>query len=262
MSNVQAEQNERLEQRQVCSRRFREVAEGGACEERFGRKALKNLQFELRRNLARQYHRNERGDQFRGGILIQHDYSGADPNGLSWWDDVQFILGGVRVAVRWQHPRCAYQDMIEDAAMKAVNHLYEEIDGDLFGVAVKSYKKFGRSRKAVESCRTIRSPGKQAWLDALRAEEVRLSKEAEFSVTPSFKVKTLSWCRSVKIVAPIEVRSIADLRMLADLVRRLLKGETSLEREFPGYVYGKKQWVGEGMAEGPLRVFAHRIAGA
>jgi hypothetical protein len=91
--------------------------------------------------------------------------------------------------------------------------------------------------------------------------EVRLSKEAEFSVMPSLKVKTLAWCRFVEIVAPVEVRNVAELRLLADLVRRTLKGKTTLEQEFPGYIYGKTQWVSEGMAERPLSVVSHQIAG-
>lgn len=222
---------------------------------------MKNRQFELRRRLARQYHQNKRGDQFEQGILVRHDYGEFDPNELSWWDDVQFILGGLRVAVAWQHPRHVYQGMIEDAAMKAVHHLHEKIDGDLFEGAERSYKKVGRSRKKVQSYTMTRRPGEQEWLDAMRAEEARLSKEAEFSVVPSLWVEPLAWCRFVQIVAPVEVRSVAELRMLADLVRRILKGETTLEREFPGYVYGKAQWISEGLAERPLHFVSHRIAG-
>lgn len=222
---------------------------------------MKNHQLELRRRLARQYHRNKRGNHFEHGILIRHDYGGFDPNELSWWDDVQFILGGLRVTVAWQHPRHVYQDMIEDAAMKAVHHLYEKIDGGLFDRAEKTYKKVGRSRKKVQSYTTTRRPGEQEWFDALRTEEARLGMEAEFSVEPSFKVKILDWCRFVEIVAPVEVHNVAELRALADLVRRILKGETTLRQEFPGYVYGKAQWVGEGLAERQLSVVSHRVAG-
>lgn len=91
----------------------------------------------------------------------------------------------------------------------------------------------------------------------MRAEETRLSREAGFSIVPSLKVETLAWCRFVEIVAPIEIRNVAELGMLADLVRRILKGETTLADEFPGYVYGKDQWIGDGLAERPLSVVAH-----
>jgi hypothetical protein len=80
---------------------------------------MKNSQGDLRRRRARQYHRDARGDTFEQGILRRHDCGDVDPNGLSWWDDVMFILGGVRIHVAWRHPRQVYQGMIVDAAMKA-----------------------------------------------------------------------------------------------------------------------------------------------
>ena len=104
--------------------------------------------------------------------------------------------------VACRHPRLVYQEMIEDAAMKA-----------------------------------------------------------EFSVMPSFKVEMVSWCRFVKIVALIEVHHVEELRMLTELVRSILEGETTLEQEFPGYVYGKTQWISEGLADQPLGIVSHRIAG-
>ena len=222
---------------------------------------MKNRQFELRLRLARQYHRNQRGDQFERGILIRHDYSDADPAGLSWWDDVTFVLGKVRINVAWQHPRHVYQGMIEDAAMKATEHLRDKIEGDMFSKAEKSYKKLGRSRKKVQRYITRPLPGAQEWSDALRAEEARLSAVAEFSVIPSFKVETLNWCRFVQIVAPIEVRNTAELCVLAELVRRILTGETTLRQQFAGYVYDKVRWAADGQAERPLRITSHRIAG-
>lgn len=71
----------------------------------------------------------------------------------------------------------------------------------------------------------------------------------------------LAWCRFVEVVAPVEVRNAAELAALADLVRRILKGETTLEREFPGYVYGKAQWAAEGLAERAHCLISHRLAG-
>lgn len=222
---------------------------------------MKNRQIELRRRLARQYHRNRRGDSFAQGVLARHDYGEVDPNGLSWWDDAMFVQGRVRMNVAWQHPRNVYQGMIEDAAMKATEHLREKVEGDLFAGAEKTYKKLGRSRKKVQSYTSARRSGAQEWFDALRAEEARLSAAAEFTVTPGFKVESLNWCRFIEITAPVEVRSAGELRALADLVCRLLRSETSLELEFPGYIYGKAQWAADGLAGRPLYPVAHRIAG-
>ena len=193
--------------------------------------------------------------------MVRHCYDEFEPDALSWWDSVQFILGGRRVLVTWRHPRHVYQEMIDDAAMKAVRHLYEPVNRTPFEGAEKCYQKVGRSRKKIQGYVPIRRPGWQARFEALSVEKARLSKESEFSVMPSFKVETVSWCRFVNIVAPIEVRYIEELRMLAKLVRRILKGETILEQEFPGYVYGKAQWVSEGLAGQPLGIVSHRIAG-
>ncbi len=221
---------------------------------------MKNPRFELHRRLARQYHRNSRGDHFDHGILVRHDYSEIKPDDLSWWDDVQFILGGRRVAIAWQHPRHVYQGMIEEAAMSAASHLRNSIDGGLFGDAGKNYRKVGRSRKKIVSYTTRSRPGESEWFDAVRAEEARLSKEAEFSVALSIKVESLPWCRFVEIVAPIEIRCVEGLRILADLVRRILNGQTTLESEFPGYLYGKQQWIADGLADQPSYVISHLIA--
>lgn len=45
---------------------------------------------------------------------------------------------------------------------------------------------------------------------------------------------------------------------LADLVRRILKGETTLESEFPNYRYSQAQWLAEALAAGPRQVISHR----
>lgn len=222
---------------------------------------MKNRQCELHRRLARQYHRNMRGDSFEQDILLRHDYGEVDPNGLSWWDDVMFILGKVRINVSWRHPRQDYHDLIVDAAMEATKYLQEKIEGDMFDGAEKSFKKLGRSRKKVMSYTLGDRSGAREWFDALRAEETRLSAEADFTVSPSFKVEMLDWCRYVEIVAPLEVRHTAELRALASLVRRLLRGETTLAREFPGYAYGRAQWIADGLAGQPLLPVSHRIAG-
>lgn len=222
---------------------------------------MKNRRIELRRRFARQSHRNRRGDSFAQGVLARHDYGEVDPNGLSWWDDVMFVHGRVRINVAWQHPRNVYQGMIEDAAMKASKHLREKIEGDLFAGAEKTYRKLGRSRKKVLSYTTVRRSGEDEWFNALRAEEERLSIAADFIVVPSFRIESLNWCRFIEITVPVEVRHAGELRVLADLVRRLLRNETTLELEFPGYIYGKAQWAADGLAGRPLYPVAHRIAG-
>lgn len=222
---------------------------------------MKNPSFERRRRLARQYHRNQHRDPFENGILVRHVYDGFEPGQLSWWDDVQFIRGKMRINVAWRHPRFVYQGLIEQAAMEAAHPHYEQIHGDLFDGAVKSYQRLGRSRKKVSGHRMAdHHPGVREWLDAVTAEQARLSREADYSVRPSFSVQQLNWCRFIEIVAPIEVRSVSELRELADLVRRILAHETTLEREYPGYFYSKTQWIADGLAERPQPVASHSLA--
>lgn len=226
---------------------------------------MKNRQFELRRRLARHYHnkqhRNPRGVQFVHGVRALHDYAGIAPDALSWWDDCQLILGQYRIAVAWQHPRNVYQDLIETAAMDAVAPPPARACG-LFEEAEKTYQRLGRSRKKVRYYTLPERPDRQAWYDALRAEQARLAREAAFSVLPSIKVETLNWCRYVSIVVPLEVRSVTELHALAALVRRVLRGETTLADEFPGYVYDAACWREDGLAERALSVVSHRVAGS
>lgn len=224
---------------------------------------MKNKRLERNKLLARQYHRNQRGSNFDLGIVVSHIYGPEDLQKLSWWDDVDFILGGMRVSVAWCHPRQAYKDLISAAVRDATEDLYAKIEGGLFADGGPDFKKLGRSRKKVISYTTPEdnSPEAVAWFDARRQAETRLSGEADFSVEPSIVVSQLCWCRFVEIVVPIEVRSVEELRDLATLVRRILKRETTLDQEFPGYVYGKAHWHAEGLAEAMPSVVSHRVAG-
>lgn len=68
------------------------------------------------------------------------------------------------------------------------------------------------------------------------------------NVSPSSKRKRLSWATGLALVAPLEVRSGQELAVVADLARRLLLGQTTLAQEFPGYCYGKANWLAEAQA--------------
>ena len=228
-------------------------------------RAVKNSSFERLRRQARLYHRNRTRDQFEGGILVRHVYDDRDPERLSWWDDVQFIRGKMRVNVAWRHPRFAYQNLLEEAAWKSVWEAAPPTSGRaidrLRDDSERIYKKVGRSRKKVSAYRLVHCPGEQERHDAYRVELARLNREAGFSVGTSFDVQQLNWCRFVEIVAPIEIRNVVELRALADLVRRILARETTLEQEFPGYVYGKAQWIADGLAEQAPPLVSHQVAG-
>jgi hypothetical protein len=56
--------------------------------------------------------------------------------------------------------------------------------------------------------------------------------------------------RFVDICAPIEIQSERDLMALVNLVRKLLKRETTLKQEFADYVYARDEWVAESERRG------------
>jgi hypothetical protein len=204
----------------------------------------------LCRRSSKTYHRNKRGDQFDHGIRVFHDYREMDQAGLSWWDDMQFIRGRRRIQVAWIHPRHAYQNLIENEAMAVTERLYDQIDGGLFSNETTIYRAVGRIRKKIIGHETKPMPGQREWLDAVSAEEARLSLEGRYTVYPSRTVEMLTWCRFVTICAPMEVRNPEELRVVADLVHRLLASETTLTKEFPGYVYTREKWLAEGLVKG------------
>lgn len=203
---------------------------------------MKNPKFELHRRLQRQYHQSRPNWANDGGLRIPHCYS--NPRALSWWDDVGFVLNGRRVMVWWVHPRMKYQDRIEEMAFEAAESFRPENRPGLFDNATKVYQKRGRSRKKVALYRMPETPkSTKQWLAKVREEEARLAQEAEFVIQPSMKIECLDWCIGVSLCAPLEIRTEADVRALAELGRRLAKRETTLEQEFPGYAYRREDWL-------------------
>lgn len=178
------------------------------------------------------------------GIVVRHLYD--EPKTLSWWDDTGFNLNGRRVMIWWIHPRYKFNDAISDLAYE--NIPYVESDEDLLCNSEKIFKYVGKSgkRKKVNGYSYTRPvTERRKWYDTLKAEEERLKKVTDLVVTTHFKVDILDWCRGVHICVPMEIRGPADLHILCNLVKRVLKGETTLEKEFPGYMYTKDDWAKE-----------------
>ncbi|MDO9204135.1 hypothetical protein [Methylotenera sp.] len=189
----------------------------------------------------RQYHRHHQWPVGGSGLFIPHAYPKL--LNLSWWDDVGFILNGRRIMVWWMHPRMKYTDAINDLAWQEAGD--PPLHGaDLFERSEKQWKKVGRSRKKVISYVTRQTPDAQwAYYDKLNSIEMRMQSEGIDSViSPSLSVEILPWCRGISLCAPIEVRDKKALSDLAALAKRLIKGETTLIKEFPKYQYGREDW--------------------
>lgn len=68
-----------------------------------------------------------------------------------------------------------------------------------------------------------------------RIRAVKIQSAPTLSISASWKPKRLWWAWSISLVAPLRVRKVKGLADVAHLAKRLLKQETSLETEFPGY---------------------------
>lgn len=190
---------------------------------------MKNSRQERLYRLMRQYHRHNQW-QLRNGLYLPHSYE--EPRKLSWW----------------VHSRMSYVDAIEEQAWKATNTTPSEFTELLRREpSQKIWKKVGRSRKKVVGYQASPWPeGRQAHYDNMFANEKRLKSEGiDFEVRPSMSIKAFSWCRGVELCVPAEVCNENDARALVDLARRLIKGTTTLDAEFPGYCYGRQQWLDE-----------------
>jgi|SRR5450830_499627 len=137
-----------------------------------------------------------------------------------------------------------YADAINDLAWQKAGDppLHS---ADLFEASEKQWKKVGRSRKKVTSYLTRQTPDTQrAYYDKLSSIKMRMQSEGiDLVVRPSLSVEILPWCRGVSLCVPMEVRDKKELSKLAILAKRLIKGETTLAKEFPVYQYRREDWL-------------------
>lgn len=206
---------------------------------------MKNTKFELYGRLQRQYHRSHTWRLSHGGLYIRYSYRETKPDSLSWFDDVGFILNGRRIIVWWRHPRYVYSGAIEKQSWKEAGD--GPHDNWLLDGCTTNYSKVGKSRKKIVSYTSRRpSEEQQLYYDKLRDIRKRLAAEGiEFDVSTSWKRERLSWATGISLVAPLEVRNEEELVLVAKLARRLILGQTTLDAEFPGYQYGKVDWLRE-----------------
>jgi hypothetical protein len=209
-------------------------------------KAVKIARFERMARTQRDYHRMHPWQLSKDGLFIPYSYSDAAPDGLSWWNEVGFILNGRRVMVWWQHPRYVYWN----EAKKQARTLAGEDPGDdwLIDGAIRDYRHVGRSRKEVVGHATREpSEAQQQYYEhhwRIREELMTQGIDSD-AVRPTFKRERLWWATGVELVAPLEVRNESELAGVAALVRRLLLGHTTLGAEFPAYSYGQADWLAE-----------------
>lgn len=203
---------------------------------------MKNAKHELFGQMQRLYHRCHPWRLSQNGLYIPHSYMDMKSSGLSWWDDVGFILNGRRVIVWWRHPRHIYADALDAQSWQEAGDGPQ--DDWLTEGCRKNYRQVGKSRKKVVSYTSRQPSVEQAQhYDLLRAIRQRLTTEGiGLEVSPSWKRERLTWAIGVNLVAPLEVRNKEDLATVALLARQLILGITSLSTEFPGYCYCRSDW--------------------
>lgn len=205
---------------------------------------MKNRHQEHLKKSAKLYHRNKRSSNFTRGLIQFHQYDAENASSLSWWDDVDFILNDYRVVVAWIHPRYEYQEYIESEASKSIAHLDININ-DMFNEAMPNYVKVGQSRKKIATYTVNLTKDSDEWTTAYRLAIQELPHSIEYEAKPSINTEWRVNGYLVEICAPIEVYGVDELVKLVTLVKRLLKRETTLDNEFPDYVYTKEQWLVE-----------------
>lgn len=176
---------------------------------------MKNAKLERFALMQRQYHRSNPWKLGPLGLFVPHTFALKQPGDLTWWADVGFILNGRRVIIWLQHPRDVYRGAIEEAAWDQLTTL------------------------KVSTC----APD---FANNFIKLERQLSHEGiDLDVTCKFRITRLNWAMGCSLVAPVEVRSKADLAEVAAFARRLMFGQTSLLAEFPDYRYTRANWLAE-----------------
>ncbi|RJG02638.1 hypothetical protein [Noviherbaspirillum sedimenti] len=206
---------------------------------------MKNHKQELLVRMQRQYHRKHPWRLNHNGLYVPHSYNETRPDSLSRWDDVGFILNGRRIIVWWQHPRHVYGSAIDEQSWVEAGPGPQ--DDWLLDGTTTNYKRVGKSRKKIVSY-TTRQPSaeQEAHYKQLRLIRERLTAEGiDLEVNASWKRERLNWATGISLIVPLEVRNEVELAQVASLARRLLVGQTTLEKEFPGYRYGKNEWIKE-----------------
>lgn len=208
---------------------------------------MKNKHFEWLRANAKKYAKTwPRANTVNSdGNVLYHVYS--EPKTEGWWDDVSFRLGSQIVIVWWTHPRLGFSDQTENLAMTACMHLYDRSETWLTS-GKKIYKKIGKNKNRkrwVATRMPESSDTTKNWIKALRESEKEIRATTDIVVRPSMKIQQLSWARGVSLCMPVEAVDAASVNEMANIAKRLIKGETTLEELFPGYTYTREDWAKE-----------------
>ena len=208
-----------------------------------------HLEFLARR--MREHHRHHPWRLSAGGLYIPHAYHDIEPDDMSQWGDVGFILNGRLFMAWWQHPRYVYASAIRKLAwtqQKVESGLPPEREW-LFKDATTLYKRVGKSgtrKKPIGSESQETPEARQRYYDQLNERIAALRQQGiDLEVRPSWTWRRYLRCMGISLFAPLEVRNEHELAQLADLARQLVKRQITLAERFGTLAYGKSDWLRE-----------------
>lgn len=206
---------------------------------------MKNKHFDWKRSQAKKYAKTwHRANKLTSlGNALIHCYD--NPHDMGWWDDVAFKLGSQVVMVWWIHPRMAFSDQTKDIAY---NLLPPAPEFDAFKRSTPNYKRVGKNKKRKKIVSYTMAPVHKSWTDWAddwdkATEQVR--RTTDLVIRPSIKVEQLSWCRGVSLCIPEEAIDAPSVEKVAEIAKKLLRGETTLEELYPDYTYTRHDYAAD-----------------
>lgn len=212
------------------------------------RNPVKNKNFEYRRQAAKKYAKTWHcaSKLSSRGNYIYHYYDPDNLKSEGWWDDVSFMVGSQVVVVAWVHPRMKYSDETSEAAYS----LAEPSPSSNFLLdSTPIYKKKGKNKNRKKIVAYECKPSGQElkeWHDKLQTIRDAVRKTSDIRIKPSITIEQLDYCRFVELCIPVEVIDQKSLEDMTDLARLIIKDRGMLDVLYPGYEYGKEQWIAEG----------------
>jgi hypothetical protein len=205
---------------------------------------MKNKHFEWMRKESKAYAKPWRRNHEKTalGNVLYHSYD-EGPRDFGWWDDVAFKFGSQIVHVWWVHPRMVFADKTAEIAEDSIPSLDEVLD--LSG-GVKNYKTLGKNKKRKRHVSTTMPSLKPQWqerYEQVKAATAEVRATTDLEIKPHMKIVQLAHGRGISLCMPIEAVDADSVEQIAEITKMILRGETTLDEMFRGYVYTKQNWV-------------------
>jgi hypothetical protein len=116
---------------------------------------------------------------------------------------------------------------------------------DLSG-GVKNYKMLGKNKKRKRHSRRNMPSFKTRWQERyaqVKAATVEVRATTDLEIKPHMKIVQLAYGRGISLCMPIEAGDAESAEQIAEITKMILRGETTLDEMFHGYVYNKQNWA-------------------